>query len=95
DRIEIERPNLFAALQQPPDEPSTAPGFAGATGSDKLARVIAEVYEVTGSEQNTLDIVRGSPVGWFDNRSSGKQSTYTDPDAYQRFLAKVVRRVIN
>ncbi|EEJ3358295.1 AAA family ATPase [Salmonella enterica subsp. enterica serovar Braenderup] len=95
DRIEIERPNLFAALQQPPDEPSTAPGFAGVTGSDKLARVIAEVYEVTGSEQNTLDIVRGSPVGWFDNRSSGKKSTYTDPDAYQRFLAKDVRRVIN
>lgn len=94
DRIEKERPGLYSVLCQPLDEESTAPGFAGVTGSDKLARIIAELYEVTGNESDTLAIISGSPAGSFANRSKGKRDKKTTEAAYKKFLAKDVQRVI-
>lgn len=94
ERIKTERPNLYAALCQPLDEESTAPGFAGVTGSDKLARIIADLYEATGNEADTTAILLRAPAGQHENASANKREKYRTATGYQKFLAKDVQRVI-
>lgn len=94
ERIKTERPNLYAALCQPLDEESTAPGFAGVTGSDKLARIIADLYEATGNEADTTAILLAAPAGQHENASTNKREKYRTATGYQKFLAKDVQRVI-
>ncbi|EBN9042895.1 AAA family ATPase [Salmonella enterica subsp. enterica serovar Monschaui] len=94
NRIKTERPGLYSVLFQPLDEESTAPGFAGVTGSDKLARIIAELYEVTGNEADTTAILTAAPAGQHQNASANKRDKYRTATAYQKFLAKDVQRVI-
>ncbi|EDJ3583818.1 hypothetical protein CHI43_24665 [Salmonella enterica subsp. enterica serovar Rubislaw] len=94
ERISTERPGLYAVLCQPLDEESTAPGFAGVTGSDKLARIIAELYEVTGNEADTIAVLLAAPAGQHENASANKRDKYRTATGYQKFLAKDVQRVI-
>ncbi|EGK9738790.1 AAA family ATPase [Salmonella enterica] len=94
ERIRSERPGLYSVLCQPLDEESTAPGFAGVTGSDKLARIIAELYEVTGNESDTIAVLTAAPAGQHENASANKREKYRTATGYQKFLAKDVQRVI-
>lgn len=96
DRIEKERPALYAMLQQPVDSLTDLPGFAHTSGdgSKRLSAIYSELWEVTHDIDRVIELVVSSPVGLLQNASAKKKSDYRTQPAYEKFLAKDVRRVL-
>ncbi|EKP7210751.1 AAA family ATPase [Salmonella enterica] len=94
-RIQKDRPNLNAVLNETLDTESTLPGFSGVTGSEKLARIIADLWEVTRNEEDVLTVLTMSIAGQFENRTQSKKHTYRKDHTYAKFLADEVRRIIH